>query len=101
MIPRGEHVYMSQCALCHHDDLAGSPPDFPSLQGIGTRMSQKEIAATIRQGRGRMPAFTSLSEDYMTALVHFLVGIEDKQKLKSCGRRASPQIPLRGIRKVL
>ncbi len=61
--PTGRHVYMSQCALCHHDDLAGSPPDFPSLQGIGTRMSQKEIAATIRQGRGRMPAFTSLSEE--------------------------------------
>ena len=50
--PTGRHVYMNQCALCHHDDLAGSPPDFPSLQGIGTRMSQKEIAAINSAGPG-------------------------------------------------
>lgn len=83
--PTGRHVYMNQCALCHHDDLAGSPPDFPSLKGIGNRLSQKQIAAIIRQGRGRMPAFTSLSDEYMTALVHFLVGIEDAKEMESTG----------------
>jgi len=83
--PTGRHVYLNQCALCHHDDLAGSPPDFPSLQGVGTRMSQKEITTIIREGRGRMPAFTNLSDSYMTALVHFLVGIEDKKELVSTG----------------
>ena len=81
----GRHVYLNQCALCHHDDLAGSPPDFPSLQGVGTRMSQKEITTLIREGRGRMPAFTNLSDSYMIALVHFLVGIEDKKELVSTG----------------
>ncbi len=49
--PTGRHIYLGQCALCHHDDLAGAPPDFPSLQGIGNRMSQREIATVIRQGR--------------------------------------------------
>jgi quinoprotein glucose dehydrogenase len=83
--PTGRHVYLSQCAICHHDDLAGSPPDFPSLKGIGSRMSQKEIGAIIRQGRGRMPAFTSFPESYVTALEHFLVGIEDKKEMVSTG----------------
>ena len=61
--PTGRHVYLNQCAICHHDDLAGAPPDFPSLQNIGTRMSQKDIGDIIRQGRGRMPAFTNLPEN--------------------------------------
>ena len=83
--PTGRHIYLNQCALCHHDDLAGAPPDFPSLRGIGNRMSQREIAAVIREGRGRMPAFTSFSDTYMTALVHFLVGIQDKKEMPSTG----------------
>jgi quinoprotein glucose dehydrogenase len=99
--PTGQHVYRSQCALCHHDDLAGSPPDFPSLKGIENRMSQKEIAAIIRQGRGRMPAFTSLSENYMTALVHFLTGIEDKQEMKSTGEGPPAQYRFGGYGKFL
>ena len=83
--PTGRHVYLSQCAICHRDDLAGSPPDFPSLKGIGSRMNQKEIGAIIRQGRGRMPAFTSFPDSYVTALEHFLVGIEDKKEMVSAG----------------
>jgi quinoprotein glucose dehydrogenase len=86
---RGRRIYLNQCALCHHDDMAGSPPDFPSLKGIAGRRSQQDIAATIRQGRGRMPAFTSLSADQMTALVHFLVGIQDKEGMIS-GAEAPP-----------
>jgi quinoprotein glucose dehydrogenase len=83
--PTGRHVYLNQCAICHHDDLAGAPPDFPSLQNIGTRMSQKDIGDIIRQGRGRMPAFTNLPDKYVTALEHFLVGIEDKKEMASIG----------------
>jgi quinoprotein glucose dehydrogenase len=83
--PTGRHVYLSQCAICHRDDLAGSPPDFPSLQGVGSRMSQKEIGAIVRQGRGRMPSFTSFPDSYITALEHFLVGIEDKKEMTSTG----------------
>lgn len=78
----GRQIYMNQCAICHRDNMAGSPPEFPSLQNIGSRRNQKEIAAIIRQGRGRMPAFTSLSDDQLTALVHFVVGIPDKEEAR-------------------
>src|SRR4029077_7995735 len=35
--PKG--VYMSQCAVCHGEKMAGSPPAIPSLVGLGDRMS--------------------------------------------------------------
>ena len=85
----GRHVYLNQCAVCHHDDLAGAPPDFPSLQGIGSRMTQRQIATIIQQGRGRMPSFSNLPPEYVTALVHFIVGIEDKKEMQSRRRRPS------------
>ena len=98
---RGRHIYLNQCALCHHDDMAGSPPDFPSLKGIGTRLSQKEIAAIIRQGRGRMPAYTSLSDNQMTALVDFLVGIVDKEEMISKGEGPPAEYRFAGYGKFL
>ncbi len=86
----GRHVYMNQCAVCHHDDLGGSPPDFPSLRGIGSRMTQQQISTVIQQGRGRMPSFSNLPPQYVTALVHFLVGIEDKRKLQQAADEGPP-----------
>ena len=72
-------VYMSQCAVCHGDKLAGSPPNFPSLVGIGSRMKRDKIAATIRNGKGRMNGFPNLKDDQLTALVDFLVSAENKE----------------------
>lgn len=83
---RGQHVYKTTCTVCHHDDLAGSPPEFPSLQGIGKRMTQDQIKTIIQQGRGRMPSFASLPPEYLTALVHFIVGIQDtKGEMQAVG----------------
>lgn len=53
----GAQFYQTQCAVCHGFDRKGSPPDLPSLIGIGARMSAKEILAVVQAGRGRMPAF--------------------------------------------
>jgi glucose dehydrogenase len=97
----GRRVYMNQCALCHHDDLGGAPPDFPSLKGIGTRLNQEEIASIIRHGRGRMPGFTNLSKDELTALVHFLVGIQDKEELESSGEGPPAKYRFTGYDKFL
>lgn len=69
----GRELYLAHCASCHHKDLRGSPPDFPSLVNIGTRMTDAEIRPLIREGRGRMPAFSDLSRAEMRALVHYLL----------------------------
>ena len=94
-------VSVNQCAVCHHDDLAGAPPDFPSLQGIGSRMTQRQIATIIQQGRGRMPSFSNLPPEYVTALVHFIVGIEDKKEMQSVGEGPPAKYRFAGYGKFL
>ena len=74
----GRGIYHQQCTICHRDDMAGSPPLFPSLQRIGQRSSRSAIVSVIEKGRGRMPAFPSLSRDELKALLDYL--IEDKNK---------------------
>jgi len=74
----GRQIYLAKCASCHHNDLRGSPPDFPSLVNIGSRLSEPEIRTVVVEGRGRMPEFDQLSRDEMGALVLFLRAGEDK-----------------------
>ena len=68
----GETTYQNQCGICHSDDRSGSPPTYPSLLDIGTRLSQLQIEATILQGKGRMPSFPNLKGEHLQALVKFL-----------------------------
>lgn len=56
-------LYLSQCAVCHGEKMAGSPPAIPSLVGVGDRMSQVDVANTIKNGKGRMPGFANLEND--------------------------------------
>jgi quinoprotein glucose dehydrogenase len=56
-------LYLSQCAVCHGEKMAGSPPAIPSLVGVGDRMSQSDVANTIKNGKGRMPGFANLEND--------------------------------------
>ncbi len=68
----GERTYHNQCSVCHNDDRKGSPPTYPSLVDVGTRLTQAQIEATILQGKGRMPAFPNLQGDYLQSLVQFV-----------------------------
>ena len=74
LVPRDEKsLYKSNCASCHREDLAGSPPMFPSLVDIGKRMSSDRIAKTIREGVGLMPGFSSLGNGPINEIVGFLM----------------------------
>src|SRR6185437_557249 len=55
----GEKIFQSQCSVCHGINRAGSPPAIPSLIGIDEKLSDNEIAETIKHGKGRMPAFSN------------------------------------------
>jgi quinoprotein glucose dehydrogenase len=70
----GEATYRSQCSVCHGADRSGSPPAFPSLVEVNKRLTDQQILATIRQGKGRMPAFTGLSDAQLETLLQFLKG---------------------------
>lgn len=68
----GERIYQNQCSMCHGVDRAGSPPAFPSLIGIESRLSTDQIRGVIHRGRGRMPAFDSISDAQTDALLAYL-----------------------------
>jgi quinoprotein glucose dehydrogenase len=81
-------IYLSQCGVCHGDKMTGSPPDIPSLIGVGGRLSADQITATIKSGKGRMPSFPNLSGEQLILLVEFLNNGERKE-LGSAG----PELP--------
>ena len=66
-------LYLNQCAVCHGEKMAGSPPAIPSLVGVGDRMSAADVAATIKNGKGRMPGSSNLADDQMSALLSYVM----------------------------
>jgi glucose dehydrogenase len=74
-----KNIYLTQCAVCHGDKRTGSPPAIPSLLGVADRLSARQIAATIKNGKGRMPGFPNLDEDQMFAVVEYLTSGENKE----------------------
>jgi quinoprotein glucose dehydrogenase len=77
----GEKVYQNQCSGCHGINRAGSPPAIPSLRGIEGILTDQEIAATVRGGKGRMPPFTSLSDEQVQAVIRYLTKAPQQQQL--------------------
>src|SRR5207245_3728224 len=72
-------LYVSQCSICHGDKLAGSPPAFPSLIGIGARLNFAQIVSTIHNGKGRMPGFPNLTSEQTSAIADFLANGQSKE----------------------
>jgi quinoprotein glucose dehydrogenase len=68
----GRILYIQNCQACHTVELGGQPPSIPSLIGVVTRTSVDHVRSTIQNGASPMPAFTSLSEKEIDALVSFL-----------------------------
>ncbi|TDL53824.1 cytochrome c [Paenibacillus dendritiformis] len=48
-------IYKKQCLSCHAADLSGRVG--PSLQEIGSKMSEQQLIDTIQDGTKGMPAF--------------------------------------------
>ncbi len=68
-------LYAVNCANCHGVDGSGSPPQFPSL--VGLKGSEKDTAEIIRKGNGRMPAFSHLGEDVVSAVTKYILHHEN------------------------
>ncbi|HTW46832.1 MAG TPA: PQQ-binding-like beta-propeller repeat protein [Acidobacteriaceae bacterium] len=68
----GAALYAAQCALCHGANRAGSPPAFPSLIGVTTRLTDDQIKEIIAHGRGRMVGFPNIDADKLAALLDYL-----------------------------
>ncbi len=92
-LPGGRSLYLSHCASCHKNDLRGSPPEFPSLVGIGNKYSESEIKTLIRTGSGRMPGFSSLGNEAIQALAHYLMTGQESRSAAT--QSIPPQIDLK------
>ena len=68
----GFNLYQSQCSVCHGDDRKGSPPQFPSLIGVGDRLSDTAIASLIHSGKGRMSSFPNIQGEPLETLLRYL-----------------------------
>ena len=89
-------VYLSQCAVCHGEKMAGSPPAIPSLVGVRGRMSAADVAATIRNGKGRMPGFANLendSEQWYGLLSYVMSGGKDGGTRENCAKEVASSGP--------
>ena len=69
----GKDLYLRLCASCHRADLRGNPPEFPSLVALAARRSVDEVAAVVRDGRGRMPGNAQLHPAVRRAIVRYVV----------------------------
>ena len=68
----GEQIYRRQCAMCHGTNRAGSPPAFPSLIDVESRLPKEKILSNIRTGTGRMPSFPNLDDPKIASLLEYL-----------------------------
>lgn len=73
----GEKAFQQMCSVCHGAKGEGAPPAFPALTGITQRANSTEIAATVHQGKGRMPGFPNIDSIAMQSLLQYLKTLGD------------------------
>jgi quinoprotein glucose dehydrogenase len=96
-----KNIYLSQCGVCHGDKLQGSPPAIPALTGIRERLHPRQIAATIKNGKGRMPGFPNLTEEQLFALIEYLTNGESKELENSAPPATTIKYRFTGYKKFL
>ena len=89
----GQALYQQLCATCHRDDRVGNPPGTPSLVGITNRLDYGEATRTIREGAGRMPAFATLSQTDINAILQYASTGSDAAPAGRGGRAGAPAAP--------
>ncbi|MDQ2776549.1 MAG: PQQ-binding-like beta-propeller repeat protein [Acidobacteriota bacterium] len=89
----GSTLYRQNCSGCHRLDRKGSPPEFPSLIDIGSKLSREQVVTMVTNGGGRMPGFGRLGTDTVNAIVDFVTtgkdvrldGAEHQKRLSYAG----------------
>jgi mono/diheme cytochrome c family protein len=87
----GAASYAKNCALCHGDQRQGHPPAYPSLVGVGSKMTGADIAKRIRTGATGMPPFPALPDDEVQALVSYLTAAGSSTAAPAVAAQAAPE----------
>ncbi len=69
---RGRTLYQQNCSMCHGADRAGHPPTYPSLVGVGSRLTPEELTDFIHSGKAPMPGFPNITGQSMTDLLTYV-----------------------------
>lgn len=77
-VKSARQLYLQNCANCHGDTLAGSPPQLPKLLNMGPKWDEAAIFRITRQGAGRMPGFPNLSDAEVKAVSQYILSGESK-----------------------
>jgi len=78
LMDKGKIFYQTYCSGCHGTDRKGILPDYPSLIGIQNKMGEEAILKRIAEGRGKMPAFSSVLKGQEKAIISYL--FQEKNK---------------------
>lgn len=84
----GEKVYQMWCSNCHGPRRQGVAM-VPSLVGLRHRMTDDEVSALLKSGRGAMPPFPQLDRVQAGALIDFLMRRDQLPSQVSSGSPAS------------
>jgi quinoprotein glucose dehydrogenase len=68
----GRALYMQNCASCHLQNMRGDSSHVPSLVGIGEKLTETDIAGTIKNGGSLMPSFAQLGSPAIQALATYV-----------------------------
>ena len=94
---RGRQLYAQHgCAVCHGAQGRGDGPsakrldvpprDFGDTASYKQGSSVSDLAASIRNGTGAMPAFRNISDDDANAIAAWIVSLQQR----SAGSKAQP-----------
>ena len=72
-VKSARQLYLQNCANCHGDTMAGSPPQMPKLLNMGSKWDLAAISRITRQGAGRMPGFPNLSDSEIRAVSEYVL----------------------------
>jgi quinoprotein glucose dehydrogenase len=97
----GQQLYLTSCAGCHGDALAGSPPSIPSLLDLRGKRTAEQVNAVIRQGAGRMPSFSSLKAEEVSAIAEYVLSGLSKESQSGAVSEQSPRYRFTGYRRFL
>ena len=86
----GKSLYLNECSGCHRPDMAGSPPEFPSLQHISDKLNEGAVRNLLKQGAGRMPSFARLTAPEVDAIVNYVLNGQDSTLAATAPEKPSP-----------
>ena len=77
----GINLYKTKCSFCHGTDRKGNS-EFPSLLDVSKKFNDASFKNLVSVGRARMPAFSQMAGEELSALSSYILNIETVQKKK-------------------